>query len=194
VIWRLRASHLLWAWLLLSLGGCMVPQMAMSLRERGDSFLSHGHYDAATYHYTRAIEADANDWQSYSGRATALSHGIDLDQRAADKPGTDLASALADCDRAIALAPAKPQLYLNRGVIRAAAGQLDAALGYMERAVQLEPADGLSHGYRGFVLLLQGRDADAQAELDQCTRLNPTSRRELNGYVTRIKKRRGQTS
>jgi Flp pilus assembly protein TadD len=167
------------------------PQVAMNPRERGDSMVSHGFYDAAIYHYTRAITANPNDWQAYSGRARARSHMIDLDQSPADKPGADFPGALADSDRAIALHPEVPQLYLNRGVIRAATGQLNEALADMDHAAKLNPTDGLTHGYRGFVLLRMRRDAEAQAEFDRCEQLAPASRRVLPRYIQHIKQIRG---
>ena len=183
----IAARLLVTAVMMTATAGCLVPQMAMTRRERGDSFLSHGHYDAAVYQYTRAIEADGNDWEAYAGRAQAHSRNIDLYQRPRDKRGANIPAALADYDRAIALRPGAAQLYLNRGVVRAADDQLDAALADMDQAVRLDPSNGLTHGYRGFVLLRMGRDGEAQAEFDRCTRAVPASRRELSVYVKRIK-------
>jgi len=173
--------------------GCLAPQIAMNHRERGDSMVSHGHYDSAIYYYNRAINDNANDWQAYSGRSRARSQSIDLDQRPSDKPGADLTGALADSDRAIALYPDGHQLYLNRGVIRTVAGQYSDALADMEHAARLDPADGLTHGYRGFVLLYLRRDAEAQAEFDRCAQLAPVSRGVLPRYIQRIKQIRDAT-
>ena len=172
-------------------GGCLVPQMAMSPRERGDSFLSHGHYDAAIYHYTRAIERNPDDWAAYGYRAQAHSRKLDLDDPAGGKAGSNIPAALADYDTAIALQPNMPQLYLNRAVVRAIGGQLDGALSDVDQAIRLNPSDGFSYGYRGLVLLRMGRDADAQAQFDRCTQLQPSSRREIDGYIKRIKAIRG---
>src|SRR5688572_11690989 len=99
---------------LMCVGGC-APQVAMNSRQRGDSMVANRHYDAAVYHYTRAIGEDPNDVGAYSGRARALSRDIDLDQWPGDRPGADLAGALADCDKAIELNPGDHQLHLNRG-------------------------------------------------------------------------------
>ena len=176
----------------LCLNAC-APQMAMTPRQRGDSLLSHGHYDSAAYYYGRAIKRNPDDPSAYSGRARAYSRDIDLDEWADDKPGADLPAALADADKAVALNPDDPQLYLNRGVIRAVASKHDDALADVEHALRLRPDDGLSHGYRGLILLRMFRDAEAQTEFDRCLKLQPGSRRELDRYISRIKAKRRPT-
>jgi Flp pilus assembly protein TadD len=167
--------------------GCMVPQMAMNQRERGESFLEHGHYNAAVYRFTRAIEADDTDWRAYGGRARAHSRNLDLDDPPGGKKGSDIPVALADYDRAIALQPANAHLHLNRAVVRAIGGQESDALRDIDEAIRLNPSDGLSYGYRGLVLLRMGREAEAQPEFGHCMQRQPDARRELNGYIKRIK-------
>jgi tetratricopeptide (TPR) repeat protein len=165
----------------------MVPQMTMNQRERGESFLEHGHYDAAVYRFTRAIEADDSDWKAYAGRARAHSRNLDLDDPPGGKKGSDIPAALADYDRAIALQPANAQIYVNRAVVRAIGGRESDALRDIDEAIGLNPSDGLSYGYRGLVLLRMGREAEAQPEFERCMQMQPDARRELNGYIKRIK-------
>jgi tetratricopeptide (TPR) repeat protein len=174
------------------LGGCFVPQVAMTPRERGDSMVKHGFYDAGVEWYTRAIRENGNDFEAYSGRARARSHMINLYETPADKPGANLTAALADLDRAIELAPKIAQLRLNRGVVRSADGQLDLALADMDEAGRLDPSDSLTHGYRGLVLLQMGRDAEAQREIDQCLREVPWAREEMEKCRKEIAKRRAK--
>ncbi|HEY7090279.1 MAG TPA: tetratricopeptide repeat protein [Tepidisphaeraceae bacterium] len=175
----------------IALPGCLVPQVAMSPRERGDSMASHGFWDAAIYHYTRAIEADPNDVNAYAGRGRAYAQGISVFEWPSDKPKANLPAALADYDRALSMAPEVAQWHANRACARAAAGQLDGALADVDEAMKLDPSDGLFHGYRGLVLLRMFRDSEAEAEFARCVERVPFSRFELNRDIERVKSKRG---
>jgi len=175
--------------------GVCAPQVAMNPRERGDSMVSNHHYDAAVYWYTRALETNPNDGPAYAGRGRALSQNINVDEWPADKPNANLPAALADYDRAAQLMPTEwPQLYANRGCVRAASGDLPGALSDMDQAIHLNPNEPYFPGYRGLVLLRMHRDEEAQVEFVHFTHRLPGAKGQLQRYINRIKAKRDATS
>jgi tetratricopeptide (TPR) repeat protein len=172
-----------------AVAGC-APQVMMSARERGDSFLSHGLYDSAIYWYSRAI--DAQDTVAYAGRSMAYAHEINLHESPSDKPGSNMAAALGDADRAVALYPKEVQSYINRGVLRAASGQLEGALADMNEAMRLNQGSAVVYGHRGLVLLRMGRDAEGDADIARCLYQEPAARREIETLARAIRAQRGK--
>ena len=75
--------------------------------------------------------------------------------------------AIAAAERAVELDPIAPQAYVNLSAILFAARQYDKAEAAARRALALAPSRSAVHATLGFVLLLQGRAAEALTEFDQ---------------------------
>jgi TolB-like protein/tetratricopeptide (TPR) repeat protein len=72
--------------------------------------------------------------------------------------------ALPAIERATSLDPLNPTVFKNRGRIKFAAGDYEAAIEAARRAIELNPRIGGAHGDIGNALLLQGRTREAAAE------------------------------
>lgn len=79
----------------------------------------------------------------------------------------DHVAALADFDKAIRVDPANVWALYHRANEYEAKGDLAAALADIARAMQLEPNNGNFLVEHGVILVLLGKDKDAQADFDQ---------------------------
>ncbi len=67
----------------------------------------------------------------------------------------------------------------NRGRVRQFTGRFDLSLADHDTALRLAPENPLPHANRGLLLLLMGKDTEAEREFELCYRLQPEFRREL---------------
>ena len=85
----------------------------------------------------------------------------------------DYAGAVADFDRAIALAPDDPTAYDQRAAARLASGQPFLAMADLDTVIRLKPGDAEAHLTRA-TLRLRGRDREgARADLDAAAAAAP---------------------
>ncbi len=98
--------------------------------------------------YTKAIEADPDDWSTWHGRALARV-GIG-----------DFAIALSDFDRAVELNGSMANLYDHRGVAKAKLGRYEGAVSDFSQAIAMKPNEGGYHLHRAQALEHRG-DLDA---------------------------------
>ena len=75
--------------------------------------------------------------------------------------------AIAAAEKGIELDPIAPQAYINLSGVLFAARQYGKSEAAARRALALAPSRSGGHAQLGFVLLLQGRSAEALAEFDQ---------------------------
>ena len=85
----------------------------------------------------------------------------------------DIAPASAALDRALALDPAQPRAWNALAVIADRRKDWPAAEIAYGRALALTPNDAQTLSNRGYSRILQGRDADAVADLTQALKLSP---------------------
>ena len=85
----------------------------------------------------------------------------------------DLAGALADFDRALALSPDCPEIRNNRGAVRHDQGDLTGALADFDRALALNPGYPEAYQNRGVARHAQGDLAGALEDYHQALALNP---------------------
>ncbi len=82
----------------------------------------------------------------------------------------DHAKAISAFEKCLALEPQNVGTHVNLAIVHEAAGQLEEAIAILTRALALRPDFGRLHQYRGQLLHLVGRHADAIASLDAALR------------------------
>ena len=75
--------------------------------------------------------------------------------------GEDSSGAMTHLDRAVDLAPERPDVLTERGALKTRLKQYLAAAADLEEALRLDAKYAPAHFHRGMVLLRKGRDADA---------------------------------
>lgn len=86
----------------------------------------------------------------------------------------DLAGALEDYDRAIALDPSIASAWADRALARSRSGDVDGALADLNHAIELDPDRASSYGSRANAKWRRGDLAGALADLDRCLALDPS--------------------
>lgn len=87
----------------------------------------------------------------------------------------DYAAAIANYDRAIALAPDSADAYHNRGIAKDAQGDYAGAIADYDCAIALNPDDADAYHNRGVTKAEQGDYAGAIADYDRVIALDPDS-------------------
>lgn len=162
--------------------------------DNGLRLMAKGNFDGAIESFTRAIELgfhqEARGLAGESGKLNLtmtdnastseaiafidpLTAAAYSNRAAARVRKGDLAGALADCDRAIAINPGLADAYQNRGWIRWARGDLAGAITDLDRVVSLSPRHAKGYHLRGSVRIDQGEFLKALKDLDQAVRLDP---------------------
>jgi len=77
--------------------------------------------------------------------------------------GEDPNGAMTQLDRAVELAPNRPDVLTERGALKMRLKQYVTAAADLDSALKLDPEYAPAHFYRGMVLLRRGRDVDAAA-------------------------------
>ena len=134
---------------------------------------------------TRTLRADG---VPAPDRATAYNNlGV------AWKAKGDLDQAIANYDRAIALAPRLANAYNNRGAALGAKGDLDAAIRDFDHAIELDARLAKAHEYRSLALQSRGDLGGATRDLDEAIKLEP-ERAELFVFRGLLLDRQGDTT
>ena len=127
-----------------------------------------GNLDRAIQSFEDAIAANPRFALAYSGLAEAYRRRYETTRDARDIP-----KATDACNRAIALDPQLPPIYITLGRIHAASGQPELALAEFQHALSLEPrsADGLQGMARTYETM--GRVQEAEELLKRAAALQP---------------------
>jgi tetratricopeptide (TPR) repeat protein len=149
----------------------------------------------------RVVDIDARAWEAYlqMGRLHALPLGdVSAARRAfstvidaQDAPVDERAEAYAlrsavqrepdrqneDMNKAIELAPKKPDYFRLRAQVRYGKENFDDALADIDHAIELDAEHATSHELRGLILLGMDRYDDALASFDRASDLAPESAR-----------------
>ncbi len=129
------------------------PRFSRAFNNRG--YVKHlmGDIDGATKDYDRSVQLDPKNSNAYYNRAV-FRYKIQ-----------DLAGAIADYTRAIEIDPQNAAVFHDRGCAYLHLAKLDEAHRDFDRAIELDPEAFVAYGNRGLVRILQGRDAEAEADL-----------------------------
>jgi Flp pilus assembly protein TadD len=170
-----------------------------SYNNEGLLLIESGRLDEAKAAFEQALRVDAHAAsaaQNLSGllaesdpaRADALllgalkdglgdgPHLVAAAARAHRKRG-DAARARRLLDGAIAVAPADPELHLERGSVRIEARDCAGALQDFESARRAAPQLALAHGLAGTAMLCLGREREARSAFEQSLALDPSQTR-----------------
>jgi tetratricopeptide (TPR) repeat protein len=82
-------------------------------------------------------------------------------------------AALADYDRAIALAPNQPDAYLNRGAALEGLGRWQAAIADYSQVLEINPTDAAAYNNRGNAKAGLGEWEEALADYQKAVELDP---------------------
>jgi tetratricopeptide (TPR) repeat protein len=118
-------------------------------------------FAGAVAHYSRAIEVNPRLFWTHLMRGNAYYH-----------LGT-LGQTYADYRRAFQLDPHLAASHLVKIVLRGVRTDATAALAACNEHLRRHPEDFLAFGWRGVILLLLGRDAEAQADLETFRHRSP---------------------
>jgi tetratricopeptide (TPR) repeat protein len=144
---------------------------------RGTKELAAGDLDDALAEFNRAIELDPNYSASYFNRGLVRKRQANYD------------GAISDFTKAIELNPIA-EAYLDRGAARKDNGDREGAISDYTKAIELNPKNAKSHANRGMIMLLQGRDAAAQKELDTALTMGGSLNPDLQNRIDQIVKGR----
>jgi Flp pilus assembly protein TadD len=141
---------------------------------RGVAYYDLSEFQLAIRDYDQALELNDDNPSLYMNRANALSRSARY------------AEAMYDHRRALHHGyKADDTLLYNMGNNFWRMGELDSALVYFDRALQLNPSCIQAEGNRAFVHLLQGRFGEAEREYGELSRRYPNESKYKNnqGYA-----------
>jgi tetratricopeptide (TPR) repeat protein len=138
-------------------------------------------FAGAVAHYSRAVEANPRLYWPYLMRGNAYYHLGALGQ------------THADYRRAFHLDARLAAGHLVKIVLREVRADPAAALAACEEHLRRHPDDFLTCGRRGVILLLLGRDAEAQADLEAFRRRSPLDAEWLALVIDCVLRRRPNT-
>ncbi len=128
----------------------------------------------ATDAFTRAIAADSNYAQAWSGLADAYSLSVPGEYNV---PGLSVDTLRARAEvaarRAIALAPNLADGYVSLGEVMSAQNRHSESIAAFERGVALNPSYATGHQWLSYALMSRGDVVDAVREMEIAHRLDP---------------------
>ena len=135
--------------------------------------MNQHNYPAAIVDFSRSIEIKPTD-AAYDNRGTA--------QRALKK----IEEAITDYTKSIEINPSAGAYY-NRAVAYEENGKSELAFSDYTRAIELNPKLAEAFANRGLMLLRQGKDAEAERDLETAFQINNRLRLELEPYIKNIR-------
>jgi len=139
------------------------PKSVDAYITRGSAYQQKGEAHKALADFDQAIRLDPKSARAYCDR------GI-LEDVLLQQPK----KALADYNEAIRLAPGFHRGYVNRGVHFLEQHGYERAILDFTRAIQLQPDDPGTHGYRAYAYAKLGQRSAAQADAVAATTLRPS--------------------
>ena len=151
------------------------PRYVPALVGRGEALLALGDRGMALKSFEAAVASDANLTQLRSRIEVLRFRGLQDDVAAAQKATETgrLDEARAAYQRAIDASPQSPFLYRELAIVERRAGNLPTALGYAQKAVDLEPTESRNFLALGDIFEAQGELAKAVESLDAAHALEP---------------------
>lgn len=147
-------------------------------RSRGFAWLKEDEPKEAQADFTRALEIDATDLRSMTGRARANAALGDHTAAASDWTRAIEQSSSAKSD----LPDSADKMYLERGTAWLAAGNSDAAFADYAKALELNPKNSAAHIARAKAYEKLNNRERALGEFDRAMSVDPT---DIHPYIER---------
>ena len=121
---------------------------------KGVELVQQKQYDAAVTEFTAAIQADPKNARYYASRGAAL-RAAAVAIAATDQGNSQakLQQALADCAKAVELAPNDYFSYMERSQVELSLYQYDAALADANKTIELKADEPTGYKFRGFAYI-----------------------------------------
>lgn len=132
-----------------------------ALKEQGNRAFENEEYEVAIGDFSRAIEKDSNDVESYNLRGKAYTR---LE---------DFGNALADFTEAEKIDPDDAETYFNRGYLYQQQGQHQDAIDDYDTAITKKEDYGEIYYRRGQSRYRLGQEEEALTDFDEAIRLKP---------------------
>ena len=87
-------------------------------------------------------------------------------------------------------APASAEDYFNRSNTRYDKGDVDGAIVDYSKAIELNPKYANAYALRGLIKLQQGKDTEAQPDIDTAIQLDSRLKSEVKERIAKIKQAR----
>ena len=160
--------------ILLAVGGLLYwrslnPEAARLARGSGVAMLRAARYEEAVTNFTRAIDLETNDAETYRLRGQARLALFDLD------------AALSDFTEVCKLRPTEAGAFIERGGVLFKLRQSEKALADAATAIQLNPNHSPAYELRGQLLRDQGKFTEALEEFSRAIQYTPN----LGYYIER---------
>jgi len=154
----------------------------LARRAKGDLAGSIDDYEKASSIDPKATRNNRFVAESYSNRGYNKLNEMDVD------------GAIADFTRAADISPSEADHYYKRGHARLIKEEFDAAVADFDRALGLADKwntflKTLVYANRGMARHLQGKEAEARKDFDECIRLNKGERMMLEHHLLDIEMR-----
>lgn len=148
----------------------VAPQDSI-LNEQGWEQAEKGNYEEAIRYFTKAIDLNPMDAESYYSRGTAYSHKGQYDQ------------AILDYTKALEINPMDVNGYYNRGIASCKKGQYDQAILDFSKALEINPRDAKVYYNRGITFCQKRQYDQAISDFKKAFEINPNNLRYLEAYV-----------
>jgi len=146
----------------------MSQNEAFEYKQSGNQNLNKDNFDQAIADFTKAINLNPNDAESYLCRGIAY-YGIGVIR---DDPSS-LDRAIEDLDHALKLNPDYEPVYTSRGGVYLFKNECDKALEDFNRAIQLDPKDYYAYTGRGNTYVRKKEYERGIKDLEAAQRINP---------------------
>ena len=136
------------------------PNYGFAYRTRGHAYLNQNQDDKAIADETKALALDPKDMEAYWLRAYAYRYRK-----------KDTAKAIADYTKALAIDPSDSTNRTSRADAYEQTGRFDLAIADYDEWIKRNPKGAFGYWARGRLMLVQGRSADAAADLAKAVSL-----------------------
>ena len=175
----MRFCSILFIYLLILTPGAQgqEPRSADEYSQRGIARFQKNDLDGAIADFTKVIEIKGKD-QAFCYYFRGLAHYRKGNPK----------QAIDDLSTAIAFKP-DPRFFADRGNLLAKQGELDRAIGDLNKAIEIAPQYAKAYGDRGLIRLMRGEKAEAELDLKKCFELDSTLETQFKVAANQLKQR-----
>jgi len=148
----------------------LAPQHFIFIQE-GWEQAQKGNYDEAIRYFTKAIDLNPLDGESYYSRGTAYSHKGQYEE------------AISDYTKALKINPRDAKAYYNRGIACYKKDQYDQAISDFNKALEINPNNAEAYYNRGATRYKKGQHDQAISDFKKAFEIDPNNPRYLVTYI-----------